>query len=758
MNVMKQWISAGMLVLAWSVTAGQDRGTVAGRVFDSESGEPLEAVSISANRRSGTISDREGQFSLRLSPGDHVIEFYYVGYEDLRREINLGAGETVRLDISMSISRRMLDEVVVSAGKYEQKLSDVTVSMEVLKPHQLSTQNITSLDEILEKTSGISILDGQPSIRGGSGYSYGVGSRVLMLVDDLPMISGDAGDIKWNYLPVENLNQVEVIKGASSVLYGSSALNGVINLRTRFPGNEPRTEITLFGGTYMDPERGELIWWDSRPLFTGASFSHLRKISNLDLSLGGNYFKDQGYRELEHEERARGNLALRYRFEKIRGLSVGISASAMYIDHADFLLWMDADSGAYRQNPESYAPLAGHRYNIDPSLEYFTPSGDRHSLRMRIYSVGNEAVDIAKSSFTKLYYSEYRYLKKFGGETNWTSGLSFSRNTVLANLYEDHRGSNTALYSQLDAKLPARVKISTGVRWEINTLNGELFYSVPVIRAGLNFQAAAATYLRASFGQGYRFPSVAEKFAEAEVAGLKIFKNPELEPERGWSAEAGIKQGFRSGTWMGFLDLALFWTDYSNMIEYLFGAYPEDTAAIPTIDDIGFKALNIGTARITGAEFSLNTEGKVGRVGIGTTGGYTFMNPVDPGIIDEQGRTGDGAHFLKYRRRHLVKADVELSVWKVFLGMNYQYNSRMINVDEVFIDRLVGNLLQPGFPDYWMDHATGYSLVDLRLGWNITGSIRVNTILRNVLNVEYLGRPGDIGPPRNITLQLRLAF
>jgi hypothetical protein len=226
-----------------------------------------------------------------LLPGAHVIEFYYVGYENLRREISLAPGADFRLDVSMKIGRRMLDEVVVSAGKYEQKLSDVTVSMEVLKPQLLSSQNITSLDEILEKTSGISILDGQPSIRGGSGFSYGVGSRVLMLVDDLPMISGDAGDIKWNYMPVENLNQVEVIKGASSVLYGSSALNGVINLRTRFPGNEPQTEVTLFGGTYMDPQRRELIWWDQRPLFTGTSFSHLRKAGNLDLSLGGTSLK-----------------------------------------------------------------------------------------------------------------------------------------------------------------------------------------------------------------------------------------------------------------------------------------------------------------------------------------------------------------------------------------------------------------------------------------------------------------------------------
>ena len=146
----------------------------------------------------------------------------------------------------------------------------------------------------------------------------------MMLVDDLPMLSADAGDVKWSYLPVENLNQVEVVKGASSVLYGSSALNGVVNLRTRFPGSDPATEVTLFGGAFMNPSRKELIWWDHQPFFTGASFSHLRKIGKLDLSLGGNYFKNEGFREEDYENRIRGNVGLRYRFEKVQGLSLGL--------------------------------------------------------------------------------------------------------------------------------------------------------------------------------------------------------------------------------------------------------------------------------------------------------------------------------------------------------------------------------------------------------------------------------------------------
>jgi len=744
-------VSAGRGLLA------QESGTITGVVTDAETGKPMVAVNISADHRSGTITDEQGAFTLRLRPGEHQIGFYYVGYQEASRRVSLVAGETVRLEIGMKMSSRMLDEVVVSASKYEEKLSDVTVSLEVIKPYQLSDQNITSLDDILEKTPGISILDGQPSIRGGSGFSYGVGSRVLMLVDDLPMISGDAGDIKWNYMPVENLNQVEVIKGASSVLYGSSALNGIINLRTKFPGNEPSTEVTAFGGVYMNPRKKQWIWWDHQPLYAGASFSHLRKIGKLDLSVGGNYFRDEGYREYDYEHRIRGNVALRYRFSKVRGLVAGITASGMYIDQSDFLLWLDADS-AYRQNPLTYAPLFGYRYNIDPYVEYFTPKGDKHTLKTRLYSVGNSTLDSDKSSFSKVWYAEYRYLKKLWNRSNWTSGVAFSRNTVLANLYEDHRGANLAIYTQLDARVFERLKISSGIRWETNALNGELYYSLPVLRAGINYQAGRATFLRASVGQGYRFPSVAEKYADAQVGGLKIFPNPELEPERGWGAEAGLKQGFALGSWEGLADVALFWTEYSNMIEYLFGAYPPDSVEIPTIEHVGFKALNIGTARITGAETSLAISGNAGPVHLQFSGGYTYMNPVDPTILAETGRGEDEAYVLKYRRRHLFKSDLEVTLGKFFTGVNFQYNSRMINVDEVFIDPLIGGLLQPGFPKYWEEHAGGYALTDFRAGMHITDSFRLNVILRNAFNVEYLGRPGDIGPPRSITLQGRVAF
>jgi iron complex outermembrane receptor protein len=368
----------------------------------------------------------------------------------------------------------------------------------------------------------------------------------------------------------------------------------------------------------------------------------------------------------------------------------------------------------------------------------------------------NSTTNADRNSASKLWYAEYRYLKRFRSQTRWTSGVSFSKNNVIANLYDDHAGSNTAVYSQLDAKVFKKLQLSTGIRWEFNSLDGEFFYSIPVLRAGLNYQVGKATFLRASLGQGYRFPSVAEKFTDTDIGGLKIFPNPELDPERGWSAELGVKQGIAFGNWLGYTDMAFFWTEYSEMIEFTFGIYPPNPDDIPTFDDVGFKALNIGSARINGFDGNLSLTGPAGPVEIRFSGGYTYMNPVDPSLLDSVEIMEEDGHILKYRRRHLVKMDLEADIWKVFAGANFLYNSRMINIDEVFLDPFIGNLLLPGFPDYWEENDSAYTLLDFRLGWNITTMIRITAILRNAFNVEYLGRPGDIGQPRNITLQLRL--
>ena len=99
-----------------------------------------------------------------------------------------------------------------------------------MKPALIANKGFTNLEQAVNQSPGVFTMDGQVSIRGGGGYAYGAGSRVMLLWNGIPMLSPDVGDVKWNAVPMEQASQIEILKGASSVLYGSGALNGIIAL------------------------------------------------------------------------------------------------------------------------------------------------------------------------------------------------------------------------------------------------------------------------------------------------------------------------------------------------------------------------------------------------------------------------------------------------------------------------------------------------------------------------------------------------
>ena len=83
--------------------------------------------------------------------------------------------------------------------------------------------------------------------------------------------------------PVENISQVEVIKGAASVLSGSSALSGSINIRTAYPTSKPLTKVILYSGLYSAPSQDGAKWYDDTPLIAGTTFLHSRKYKQWDI-------------------------------------------------------------------------------------------------------------------------------------------------------------------------------------------------------------------------------------------------------------------------------------------------------------------------------------------------------------------------------------------------------------------------------------------------------------------------------------------
>ncbi len=552
--------------------------TLKGVVTDASTGETLIGVTVKTGE-TGAATGADGAYSLSLPAGNYEVAFTFVGYEAKTQSVQLKQGQTVELNVQLGDADNLLQTATVTSGKFEKPLGEVTVSLDVIKPRLVESTNSTSVDEVLTKVPGVSIVDGQANIRGGAGFSYGAGTRVLLLMDDVPALQSDAGFPNWDDFPVENIAQIEVLKGAASALYGSSAMNGIINFRTGYAKDKPETSAAVFGKIWGAPKDETKKWWgaDSSeiqlPVETGFNFAHRQKFNKLDFVLGVYGLYRDSYNRDTYSRYGRITPNIRYRFSD--RFSVGLNANFNFGRSGSFFVWGDDSTRAYQAGLSSASFSKGRlRFTIDPSAQYFDKGGNRHKFLGRYYYIHNNNSG-NQSNDSRMLYGEYQYQRRMdqlGLVT--TAGVVGTFNKVEAQLYGgDFKSQNVAGYLQLDYKVFGRLNLSAGVRYEYNRLESadtvrvsadSLYYipsgiteeSKPVFRIGANYQLAQATYLRASWGQGYRYPTIAEKFISTDFsAGNSVRPNPALVSETGWTAEVGVKQGFRLGNWQGYADL-----------------------------------------------------------------------------------------------------------------------------------------------------------------------------------------------------------
>jgi len=683
-----------LLLFSSAVNGTVSEGFVRGRVTDKKSGEPLSGVYVIYGKHLGTTTGEDGFYHFTTPSGKISVSFQFIGYSSVYEEITVVENDTIVLNIQMELRISELDQIVISAAKTEQKIAELTVSMDIIKTVFLSDNHITDAQELINKTPGIEVMDGQASVRGGSGFSYGAGSRVLALIDGLPMLSADAGNIKWQFLPLENLSQIEIIKGASSVLYGSSALNGVINFRTADATNIPSTYFFAETGIFDKPKNHNWIWWDTPRLFSSASFSHLRKFGKTDFGISGNILTDEGYRRLNGEKLARLSLKLKHFSSKIEGFTYGMNVHSGYTVKRDFVLWENAGTGALKQQESSAIELNGWFFALDPYITLKRSNRYKHDLRIRFQTSLNRFPDSEKTNSDGYsLYTEYQFWHYLTPCMDITAGISENYSKVISNMYDDHDGLNLAGYTQLEIRPLSRLKAVAGFRIEQNSLDGINDKIVPVFRAGINWQLADYTFIRASFGQGYRYPSIAEKHASTTLGSVVIFPNPGIQPESGWSTEAGIKQGISLGEISGQVDMSLFMSQNINMIEYYLAIY---TDSLTGTASTGFKATNIEQSRVYGSELEIMLAGKLGDINTILSGGYTYIYPVE---FNKYTNKNTGI-YLKYRRMHSGKISLKTTWKNIETGFNLYAKSKILRIDDFFLSEETGEAILPGFPGY----------------------------------------------------------
>jgi iron complex outermembrane receptor protein len=751
---------------------------IKGLVQDGTNKEALVGAKITLSSGQKAITNPLGNFELKPTAYPVLMKISMMGY--ISDSIKIFKDTTITFNLFSQVQE--IKTVVVTAGRRNQDIEDVAVSMEIIRPELVNNKGLASLEQAVDQSPGVYSMDGQVSIRGGGGYAYGAGSRVMLVWNGVPMLAPDLGDAKWNSVPMEQASQIEILKGASSVLYGSGALNGIIAVTEKEPGPKGELKAKIQSGIYDDPRRKSMIWWDKNPTFHLADIYYGKSYKNIGFTVGANAYLDSGYRKGENEKRYRLNGSIYFKPTKYPKLKAGIGYNAQYQDVGVFVLWKNDTSG-YEAMDNTLSRQKAIRISVDPYVKFYDKFNNRHNFKSRYYIVttGNSE-NVYDASFAEMYYFDYQFQRKVGEFTNFTAGYTNNTSRVESWVFSNHISQNSAAYTQFESTYK-KLDFSVGMRLEYYKLDSMVSDSrfritdslsipiYPVFRAGLHYEINKASHLRASIGQGVRFPSIGERFVSTSVGGLVIFRNPELRPETGWAAEIGWKQIVKFGdSWKGYIDVAGFLNQYDNMTEFTFGVYKPDTMGnLQTTNPdalnylynwVGFQAQNAEKARITGVEFSFNSQGKIGQVELTSLLGYTYMNPVslnnDPAYRETFSDTS--SNMLKYRFNHLAKADIQATYKKFSIGFSSRYNSYMKNIDAVFETGVLGEELLVGMKKYRDANQRGALVFDTRMSYDIKKEIKLNLILNNAFNAEYVSRPGDIQAPRNFILQMQFSL
>ena len=404
--------------------------TLKGKIYDADSKNPLEGATVlllcsTSEGTEGTICDINGNYFLQFNYKECEVRFQFLGYETVVKSVSFDGVKTITLDIPMQCTSSALGGINIKAKREGIKKDESVSSVDIIKSKYITDFNITTLDDAFKQTSGLVIVDNEPQMRGGSGFSSGMGSRVMVMMDEMPVMRADAGRPAWNLIPMENIEQIEVLKGASSVLYGSSATTGAINVRTTYPKGKPQTKIVLYNGFYSRPEVDSRCSWEKGvvPLTYGASISHSRRMGKFDLILSGEYAHDDGfvnmdtsmisrpmkqeeyktfmndsssfgfdsdsYQKLVKEDRLRFNFGTRYRLTD--NTSVGLNGIILHANSTMTHFWANADNGMYNVFPNSLSELTDFICLLDPYLKILGKEESTHSIKGRYIYSDNKA-------------------------------------------------------------------------------------------------------------------------------------------------------------------------------------------------------------------------------------------------------------------------------------------------------------------------------------------------------------------------------
>lgn len=551
---MKQFILA--LTLLGFLTGWSQNSTVQGTVSENEENIPFVNIYLKGTQ-SGTATDNNGRYTITgLSPGNYVLIASAIGYEPFRKSFLIGKDESITLNIKLTQSAEALDEMVVTGTLKAVSRLESVVPVEVYKPSFLKQNPTPSIFEALQNVNGVRPQINCNVCNTGDIHINGLeGPYTLVLIDGMPIVSGLGTVYGLSGIPNSLIEQIEIVKGPASTLYGSEAVGGLINIITKHAPNAPE----FFADAY-------LTGWGEYNLDVGSKIEVGKKT---DLLLGVNYFNydeiidNNGDKFTDLTLQDRISIFQKWNFKRENAKVFSLAGRFFYEDRwGGELQW----TPEFRGGDEIYGEsIYTRRWEV--LGKYQLPIDEKVMLSMSYNDHNQNSV-----------YGDVLYLadQRIGfGQMTWdkTTGnhdLLFG-SAIRYNYYDDNTPATQnadevwipSLFIQDELKLAEKHSILGGVRYDYDQRHGNIFTP----RAAYKWKVSDNDIFRVNAGTGFRVVNLFTEDHAALTGSRDVIIAEELKPERSVNVNLNyLKKIYAdSGTFVG-IDASAFYTHFSNII------------------------------------------------------------------------------------------------------------------------------------------------------------------------------------------------
>ncbi|MFZ5978227.1 MAG: TonB-dependent receptor [Bacteroidota bacterium] len=543
------------LFLLQSVKAQQ---TIKGTVKDSSGALPLTGVSVSLPEiKKTTITDSSGNFIFELNTSAlrQKIRFSHTGFTTKDSLIHLPVKGLVTISIVLNNHTNNLGDVVVAASKTNSRIEDLPTRVEVIGAEEIGEEtqiNPGNLLGLLGDVAGIQVQQTNAATGNADLRIQGLPGRYTQILrDGMPLFGGYSGSFGLLQIPPLDLKQVELIKGASSTLYGGGAIAGMMNLVSKTPNRKQPENSFIINRTSL-LENNLNVFSSARNHTTGYT-----------LFAGGNLQQavdvyNNGFSTVPDVKSIFVHPRVFLYYNPNSTLILGYTLNAEDRKGGD----MQVLEGKPNATHQFFIQNKSLRHTLDADWENTLNNGARLSLKATTSLYNRQAITdlFGMKAQQNLWYSELAYSKK-SAQHNWIAGLNFNGDAFMkhqpdSTLLTNENGYTIGGYVQDDWKITPALTAEAGLRADHHSVYGN--FLLP--RISFMYRLSSQLTMRLGGGMGYKTPSLfSGDVDERDYRYLAGYK-PGTVAEKSTGANFDINYKWRGEEWQFTLNQSFFYT------------------------------------------------------------------------------------------------------------------------------------------------------------------------------------------------------